>query len=578
MARPHTGTLSMLLIYVTIAAYWFTPIQTCPVNCTCVAQPFMVVLCSGQGFTTIPKNLPKNTVTLNLAYNKITVLDLRKLYDLESLERVDLSSSEVKTIHGSFELFKNLSIINLSQNNIESILWTTFGNVLSRISVLHLGDNPFNCDCNKWDTDLCDCSGNIFRCTCNIQWLKEHVEKYPSLGWDIKCESPASVRGKAIIDVTIMPHGCETKYQTIVGLAGSLFLIAIVGLIVTLICRKKVSCCHSKTQGGSYSRLETETPPARASPSPSVRMSGTDEEEAPNAAEKRTFLRLIASKLKLDLSPLDNEEDEVQRLLKKISEWKTTFASERTCSISSEADDKIHFRKMAVCRIEWPNNGRGTGFLIGKNEILTCDHVFQSMLHLTKTERDFGRYKAIFDLHQIEHTFHFSDIHPICRDPEAGLDYAILELDSEPDPNLIPSLGGFISSISEATRFVVVIGHPSGGPKQLDYAHMAHVDETSVLHVMFVNPDTASYQTRSMLEGSSGSPGFDKNGNAILLHKRGIRLNGPSYFEQGTKLTSIVEHARSKLTEQKFGELFPTFVTLPQCDTLLRGDEMMETE
>ncbi|XP_035661701.1 uncharacterized protein LOC118405955 [Branchiostoma floridae] len=283
-----------------------------------------------------------------------------------------------------------------------------------------------------------------------------------------------------------------------------------------------------------------------------------DNEDIPQ--ETQAFLRLIASKLKINLFPFADKEAETQRL-KKISEWKANFTSDQTYSRSSEAYTLINDRKNAVCRIEWPNNGRGTGFLIGKKEILTCDHVYQGMLNQSIAISDTARYKAIFDLHDdSDHTFYFSNIPPLSRDPDSGLDYAILELDSEPNPGLIPPLGGCISDITESTRFVEVIGHPFGGPKRVDSAHMVHVDRNSAIHVMFGKPDTVSYQTYLMLEGSSGSPGFNTDGNVILLHNRGIRpyLNGPSVIEQGTKLTSIVEHARSNLPGEKFAELFPT--------------------
>ncbi|CAH1248832.1 SLIT2 [Branchiostoma lanceolatum] len=328
MAQPQTSRrLSTFFVYVTMAAYWFAPIRTCPVNCTCVSDPFMVVVCSGQGFTTIPKEIPKNTVTLNLAYNKISVLDLRTLYDLESLERVDFSSNEIKTIHGSFESFKKLYIIDLSRNNIEAIPWTTFRNVLPQMNVLHLGGNPFNCDCNQRDTDQCDCSGDIFQCTCTctMQWLQEQVKEYPNLGWDVTCQNPVTVRGKAIEEVTFMPHGYpvgngvaevpqnneqgehynEENGQTVGNLVRALEVF------------DDGAIDEDKFDFFLQSSEVTSQNPEETSNQGPVHYNNEDIPE-----ETRTFLRLIASKLNLDLFPLENEEAEAQRL-KKITSYQT---------------------------------------------------------------------------------------------------------------------------------------------------------------------------------------------------------------------------------------------------------------
>ncbi|XP_035662084.1 uncharacterized protein LOC118406261 [Branchiostoma floridae] len=284
MARPYTGShlSTTFFVGVTMAAYLIAPIRTCPVNCTCTPDPFMVVICNGQDFTEIPENIPKNTVTLSLSYNKITILDLRTLYGLESLERVDFSSNKIKTIHGSFESLKNLYIIDLSNNNIEVIPWTTFGN-LSQMNLFKLTGNPFNCKCDQ-GKDLCDCSGNIFRCTCNMQWLQVQVQKYPTLSWDVTCENPAKVRGKSIEVVTFVPHGCETKYQRIVGgtVSGGVALVVLIAVVTVVVCRKKRclgTCRQGRKQDEPNSNIETEP---LANGDSLSRMSEVDEEDARN--------------------------------------------------------------------------------------------------------------------------------------------------------------------------------------------------------------------------------------------------------------------------------------------------------
>ncbi|XP_066264098.1 serine protease FAM111B-like [Branchiostoma lanceolatum] len=296
------------------------------------------------------------------------------------------------------------------------------------------------------------------------------------------------------------------------------------------------------------------------------------------------FCRLLTSSLGVNFVPLSDQKADMERV-KKISEWETNFASRQSCRLSDRADDLINYRKRAVCKIDWPTDGHGTGFLIGQKEIITNYHVLKLMREAYETNRNPLEYKATFHISGIEHVFHFAMTEPLSWDD--SLDYAILELDSEPDSTQIPTLGQYISRIPESTRFAVVVGHPFGGSRQLDYCHMASVDEKFAIHVKFgnpqaprPNPDLVSYHSHEMYFGSSGSPGFNTDGNVILLHAKGYfpYYNSPSVIEQGVKLTSIIEHARSNLSGEKFDELFPMFSFLPQGNPLIGGDEMMETE
>ncbi|XP_078604038.1 uncharacterized protein LOC144877852 [Branchiostoma floridae x Branchiostoma japonicum] len=300
------------------------------------------------------------------------------------------------------------------------------------------------------------------------------------------------------------------------------------------------------------------------------------------------FRRFITSLLGVNFIPLDDKEAEAQRQ-RKMSEWERAFSSDQSCSISSVVDDLINHRKGAVCKITWPGNGSGSGFLLGKAEIITNDHVFQSMSRAFRTNTDLTRYKATFVVSEHEYSFNFSNRTPLCRDDASGLDFAILELASEPNPALIPPLGPFIAGITASTLFVVVVGYPFGGPKQLDYAHMAHVADNFAIHVKFGNPhaptsgpNLASYQTHSMYFGSSGSPGFDNTGNVILLHTKGFfpYHNRPSVIEQGIKLSSIVDHVRSKniLTDERFNELFPGYSSRSRGYYLFEAAEQMEVQ
>ncbi|XP_078702614.1 uncharacterized protein LOC144928286 [Branchiostoma floridae x Branchiostoma belcheri] len=1056
-----------LFIFTTIAAYLISPIRSCPTNCTCSdTYGEMVVACGGEGFTSIPDptRLPRNTKILNLSHNKITVLDLRVLYELASLERVDISSNEITTIHGSLERFKKLFVIDLSQNKIESIHWKTFGNILAQFNTFKLGGNPFNCDCDPGNSDLCDCnSGNGSYCMCNMKWLQEHVEKYPNLSWDITCQNPVAFRGKPIEDVPTISNRCTRKNHgpgywvyIVVGALGGLVLLATT--VVAIQCRRKLCRCFktcrkdredfeetyasntdtepltgrdlpsstrarmsedveeiatgtngedaaprpgqdpeepggavrqedvgepydeqneqdpvvaedsiregptrhpsgeervgvniqhlsvsqrlpsktanmtvteqqlnklamnlgsgwenlavhlglsiddvdtikeenrksnvqklkmllawkakqkgdatvrnlvraleayddpideskfdffldetpekpsnntqiSETSGPRHYQNEDRSAPAtgdvypdspatfqvngvkvhfpegsvegvrtvsvevehpvvrnqrqreilqhgvcgplitvvqssggrfqhpvtvtvdlqypagskQSEPNEDLRwhllrhtdangwedvadfnphvtdtaiqyktsefcrhwlvkltehaalpfidriedfiqdfynplvvfvmyqgqhgaivfdcllksdptlkqlvlksgynqrvvpMDQTEEVRAklegnvafmgggsamteitfqhpknvrvdlnkkevflslrdsadPNhrgyisysiahrtvtqmpvsitgagfvpktTKEVLEFCRWLTSSLGVNFVPLPDQLEEVKRV-REIWDWEErNFASQQSCRLSDKAYDLIYNRKRAVCKINWPTNGSGTGFLIGRREIITNYHILQLMRRAFETNRNTEEYKATFHIDDSDHTFHFSTtIHDQPLPSDDSLDYAILELDSEPDQLLIPTLGQYISRITDSTPFAVVAGYPFEGPKKLDFCPMVSIDEKFAIHVKFGNPqaprpipDFVSYHSHAMYFGSSGSPGFDPDGNVILLHTKGYfpHYTSQSVIEQGVKLTSIVEDARSKLTSDKFNELFPRF-------------------
>ncbi|CAH1265750.1 CRADD [Branchiostoma lanceolatum] len=111
-----------------------------------------------------------------------------------------------------------------------------------------------------------------------------------------------------------------------------------------------------------------------------------------------------------------------------------------------------------------------------------------------------------------------------------------------------------------------------GGMKRVDFCAVVGVDDVTSQALALLGPpdrpqswpeerlDMSSYQTSVMFEGSSGSPGFSKHGNAVLLHTRGFRpySNQPSIVEMGVLLSSVKENARVKLSNDVnvFNEIF----------------------
>lgn len=163
----------------------------------------------------------------------------------------------------------------------------------------------------------------------------------------------------------------------------------------------------------------------------------------------------------------------------------------------------------SVCRILTPV-GRGTGFLIKPNLIMTNNHVIpntsvakQSYAEFNYQENVSGniltsfRYRLKFDV------FHTS--------PEDELDYTIVGI--EPNSNF-PSLESWgcldldPNTIPITDEHVTIIQHPDGGLKQIA------ITANQVVNL----DDPLVYYTTDTMPGSSGSPVFNDLWRVIAIH------------------------------------------------------------
>ncbi|CAH1250351.1 SIN3A [Branchiostoma lanceolatum] len=271
----------------------------------------------------------------------------------------------------------------------------------------------------------------------------------------------------------------------------------------------------------------------------------------------------------LDFVPdMSKKADEDRLQLNKKTLHEELFCSSFNYSLHSVIYDLIQERKKSVCRINWPG-GSGTGFLLSKGKVLTCYHVYEGMVRTLRMFHDLGLYTATFFLSVGQvYTVRFHARMLKCHSEE--LDYAILQLAVDDDVagtiDSLPFLGRYLPTTEDNRNMVVVVGHPSGGDKMVDFCHMAGLDKRYIIHVKFGNPDVPQedprkplYQTGVMFHGSSGSPGFDTYGNVMLMHTRGFHpdKSSKSIIERGVRLTAIRDHAGQTLAPDVFREIFP---------------------
>ncbi|XP_078620315.1 uncharacterized protein LOC144887171 [Branchiostoma floridae x Branchiostoma japonicum] len=175
--------------------------------------------CSGLGLTALPTNLPNDTVSLGFKYNNLTTLHLDELCKLRLLETVDLSKNKISSIRGSFSCFKYLELY-LSNNSLETLDRKTFGSSLRWLKQAFLFNNPWKCDCH-------------------LLWLKLDMHRYKNKlpPKEVRCQSPASLKGELLKDVSPEDFICPFPFW-VLGVAGGLFLV-VIGIPVAYWCRKK---------------------------------------------------------------------------------------------------------------------------------------------------------------------------------------------------------------------------------------------------------------------------------------------------------------------------------------------------
>ncbi|KAK7101415.1 toll-like receptor 13 [Littorina saxatilis] len=86
---------------------------------------------------------------LNLSKNKLSSFSLSTLSNFSNLSRLELMGTDLSSIpDGAFDSLKNLSWLNLTQNEITTITKQTFSvETRERLNVLYLDRNPFTCSC-----------------------------------------------------------------------------------------------------------------------------------------------------------------------------------------------------------------------------------------------------------------------------------------------------------------------------------------------------------------------------------------------------------------------------------------------
>ncbi|XP_067562908.1 vasorin [Pseudorca crassidens] len=114
-------------------------VRGCPSGCQC-NQP-QTVFCTARQGTTVPLDVPPDTVGLYIFENGITTLDAGSFAGLPGLQLLDLSQNQIASLPGGvFQPLVNLSNLDLTANRLREITNETFRG-LRRLERLYLGKN-----------------------------------------------------------------------------------------------------------------------------------------------------------------------------------------------------------------------------------------------------------------------------------------------------------------------------------------------------------------------------------------------------------------------------------------------------
>uniref|UniRef100_A0A8C5JZY2 Vasorin n=1 Tax=Jaculus jaculus TaxID=51337 RepID=A0A8C5JZY2_JACJA len=135
--RSRRPLLPPLLLFLLLALR--PRVQGCPSGCQC-NQP-QTVFCTARQATTVPQDVPPDTVDLYIFENGITTLDVGSFAGLPGLQLLDLSQNQITSLPGGiFQPLVNLSNLDLTANKLHEITNETFRG-LRRLERLYLGKN-----------------------------------------------------------------------------------------------------------------------------------------------------------------------------------------------------------------------------------------------------------------------------------------------------------------------------------------------------------------------------------------------------------------------------------------------------
>jgi len=191
----------------------------------------------------------------------------------------------------------------------------------------------------------------------------------------------------------------------------------------------------------------------------------------------------------------------------------------------------------SVARVVRADGGRGSGFLIKDNLLITNHHVIPSKEIARGATVEFNYQKTPQGLDAELFPFKLAPDEGFATSPkedQGGDDWTAVRVMGNPNEKwgTLP----LTRADPKVQDEVIIIQHPGGGPKQIALSHNT---------VAFVNEKRLQYLTDTM-EGSSGSPVFNTDWQVVALHHKGGDLQEPNsklrvFRNQGVHINVVID-------------------------------------
>jgi V8-like Glu-specific endopeptidase len=165
-----------------------------------------------------------------------------------------------------------------------------------------------------------------------------------------------------------------------------------------------------------------------------------------------------------------------------------------------------------VCRLLLPSGGRGTGFLITEDLLLTNNHVIPTPDTAENTVAEFN-YQIAYD-GNLKQTARYQIDARVFK-TNVALDYTLVGVHKSTENPPLTSWGfAVINTRAEPVpgEHLVIIQHPGGEPKQIAMSEN-YVKSVSIPFIRY---------TTDTRPGSSGAPVYNDSWHVVALHHRSV--------------------------------------------------------
>ncbi|XP_071827051.1 slit homolog 2 protein-like isoform X4 [Apostichopus japonicus] len=222
----------------------------CPKECSCQNE---IVDCRGRGLSELPEMFPYDMTEVMFGQNQIRTIGSRAFSKYKKLTRLDFSNNQIETIapdaflglrnlhalvlYGNllrklpegifrgltsldvlllnanqltcvqtnlFQDLVSLTLLSLYDNQVQSLANSTFDSMRS-LKTLHLGRNPFICDCN-------------------LKWLADYLDSNPVEVSGARCTAPARMNNKRLAKIKSIKFKCRGAESFRTERAGECFI------------------------------------------------------------------------------------------------------------------------------------------------------------------------------------------------------------------------------------------------------------------------------------------------------------------------------------------------------------------